>query len=199
VAKASQIYERGRTPITKNIRVIDAAGNEYEATYPKRAKGLVKNGRARFIDENTLCLACPRNEYLEDKLMNNVNSNEVQSTVENIKMPEGASAEMSTQWVMAKMDAIVHENAYLTDAVKTLSEMTVSGHDSKAMALATVVESREETNRQTIKLLEKMYDSLNPPQTDPASRLNNVDINALADYLESEHMVEIVKAIFHTA
>ena len=47
------------TPIEKNIRVVDEQGNEYEATYPKRAKGLVKNGRARFIDENTICLACP--------------------------------------------------------------------------------------------------------------------------------------------
>ena len=66
---------KGEKPITKNIRVIDAAGNEYEATYPKRAKGLAKNGRARFIDEHTLCLACPPNkshdDYLEDKSMNN--------------------------------------------------------------------------------------------------------------------------------
>ena len=47
------------TPIEKNIRVVDEQGNEYEATYPQRAKGLVKNGRARFINENTICLACP--------------------------------------------------------------------------------------------------------------------------------------------
>ncbi len=47
------------TPIEKNIRVIDDKGNELEPTYPKRAKGLVKNGRARFVDENTICLACP--------------------------------------------------------------------------------------------------------------------------------------------
>ena len=57
------------TPIEKNIIVVDEQGNEYEATYPKRAKGLVKNGRARFIDENTICLACPPNTELEDKNM----------------------------------------------------------------------------------------------------------------------------------
>ena len=28
-------------PIEKNIVVVDEQGNEYEATYPKRAKGLV--------------------------------------------------------------------------------------------------------------------------------------------------------------
>ena len=44
------------TPIEKNIIVVDEQGKTYEATYPKRAKGLVKNGRARFIDENKICL-----------------------------------------------------------------------------------------------------------------------------------------------
>ena len=64
-------------PIEKNIVVVDEQGNEYEATYPKRAKGLVKNGRARFINENTICLACPPNVELEDKIMseNTVNVN----------------------------------------------------------------------------------------------------------------------------
>jgi len=66
---------KGETPITKNIRVIDSKGNQYEATYPKRAKGLVKHGRARFIDEHTLCLACPPNDNLEDKSMNNQQDN----------------------------------------------------------------------------------------------------------------------------
>ena len=58
----------GMIPITKNIRVFDEHGTEYEATYPKRAKGLVKNGRARFIDEHAICLACPPNLYLEDNM-----------------------------------------------------------------------------------------------------------------------------------
>ena len=34
----------------KNVEVVDEAGNVYEPTWPKRAKGLVKNGRARFVD-----------------------------------------------------------------------------------------------------------------------------------------------------
>ncbi len=58
-------------PIAKNIIVVDEQGNEYEATYPKRAKGLVKNGRARFIAENKICLACPPNKILEDDIVNN--------------------------------------------------------------------------------------------------------------------------------
>ncbi len=52
--------------MTKNVIVVDEQGNECGATYPKRAKGLVKKGRARFIDENTICLACPPKEILEE-------------------------------------------------------------------------------------------------------------------------------------
>ena len=58
--------------------VVDEQGNEYEATYPKRAKGLVKNGRARFVGENKICLACPPDKILEEENMsNNINKNQV--------------------------------------------------------------------------------------------------------------------------
>ena len=53
----------------KNIAVIDAEGNVYEATWPKRARGLVKSGRARFVNQNTICLARPP-VYAEGKCMN---------------------------------------------------------------------------------------------------------------------------------
>jgi len=57
-------------PIAKNISVIDEQGNLYESTYAKRAKGLVKTGRARFVDEQTICLvSVPEN--LEDNIMSN--------------------------------------------------------------------------------------------------------------------------------
>ena len=67
--------------------VVDSQGNEYEATYPKRAKGLVKSGRARFVGENKICLACPPNAYLEDnKMSDNVNTNVEQKNVELTKV-----------------------------------------------------------------------------------------------------------------
>ena len=66
------------TPIEKNVIVVDELGNEYEATYPKRAKGLVKNGRARFVGENIICLACPPDKILEENNMSNsVNKNQI--------------------------------------------------------------------------------------------------------------------------
>ena len=68
---------------TKTVGVRDEAGNRYEATYARRAKGLVKNGRARFTDESQteIILACPPNQklILEDKTMTDLNTN-IQTT-----------------------------------------------------------------------------------------------------------------------
>ncbi len=69
--REKQIKARGATPIEKNVIVVDEQGNEYEATYMKRAKGLVKNGRARFVGENKICLACPPDKILEENEMTN--------------------------------------------------------------------------------------------------------------------------------
>lgn len=42
---------KGVKPIEKNIIVTDMSGTPIGATYPKRAKGLVKSGRAEFISD----------------------------------------------------------------------------------------------------------------------------------------------------
>lgn len=43
--------------MTKNVNVTDAQGNIIGTTYPKRAKGLIKNGRAIFVDDCTIRLS----------------------------------------------------------------------------------------------------------------------------------------------
>lgn len=48
------------TPIEKNIIVTDADGKAIGSTYPKRAKGLVKNGRAEYADDQTIRLRFTR-------------------------------------------------------------------------------------------------------------------------------------------
>ena len=205
---------RGRTPITKNIRVIDAAGNEYEATYPKRAKGLVKNGRARFIDEHTLCLACPPNDYLEDKSMNN---EFLQNAVETEDRSNGprpgampvshSEAGLTMEWVVAKIEAIIQDNAHITDALNTIKTMPVEecamyAYGGKAQATAEVVKAREETNRQTLTLLEKIYDDLRPQMPSPPrpeALLDHLDLVNLANMMDSESIVEIVRVLLGKA
>lgn len=43
--------------MTKNIRVTDSNGKELGYTYTKRAKGLIKNGRAQYVDDCTIRLS----------------------------------------------------------------------------------------------------------------------------------------------
>ena len=195
---------RGMTPIEKNIRVIDAAGNQYEATYPKRAKGLVKNGRARFIDEHTLCLACPPNDYLEDKSMNN----DISSTVNTAESappipgtgngPRPAEAGLTVEWIMTKMDAIIQDNAHITESLRALNLMDSDGHNSRADAIAEIARARETTNQQALRFLEKVYNGLMPISVDPAAMLKHLDIHALAENLDSQDVVDIVKALTRT-
>ena len=95
------------TPIEKNIHVVDEQGNVYEATWPKRAKGLVKHGRARFISEDTICLACPPNTDLEDTEMN---ENKVELS-----------------WLLQQIAALQSDTEYLKEGLAQLAHHLVSG------------------------------------------------------------------------
>ena len=99
----SQFHTKGATPIEKNVIVVDEQGNEYEATYPKRAKGLVKNGRARFVGENKICLACPPDTILEEEKMEN-NKLTVSDIFEQITLLQKELTENSqTSYIVSEM------------------------------------------------------------------------------------------------
>ena len=55
----------GKTPMKKNITILDKLGNRIGTTYPKRAKGLVKSGRAYTVDGETVQLICPPKKYMQ--------------------------------------------------------------------------------------------------------------------------------------
>ena len=141
------------TPIEKNIIVVDEAGNEYEATYPKRARGLVKHGRARFIEPNKICLACPPNIFLEDNSMQNDNT------------PALTIAD-----ILQRLDKIHADTAHLDKAITALEGIaqTTSGDiagKAKAEAMGDVVKCRETTNQQLIGLYKQMYEDIRGPST----------------------------------
>ena len=144
--------------MTKNVIVVDEQGNEYGATYPKRAKGLVKNGRARFVDENKICLACPPNENLEDKEM---------SENTNVKDTDTISEK-------EVFDQIVSLQKQLTEIVSTTSLHRLGealcgarGEDAEAQLsddqvceICKVFAAREETLNQMLNTYRKMYDDI---------------------------------------
>ena len=160
-------------PIEKNVIVVDENGNEYEATYPKRAKGLVKNGRARFIDENTICLACPPNIELEDKIMSENKKadstiNKTSNEIADVKA-ELPSEKLTIDYILSKLEEISVGQAFVTDAILELGKMKSGGPgdvgtQEQAKAVGEIIKAREATNQKLIALYEKMYDDLKPKQ-----------------------------------
>ena len=162
-----QIKYKGATPIEKNVIVVDEQGNEYEATYPKRAKGLVKNGRARFVAENKICLACPPNENLEDI---NMTENTVKAT--EVAAEENVSKTLSIDYVLAQIEKIVENTAHIEAALGSLASVeSVSpgdiGAEEKAKGIADVVRCRETTNQQLLAFYAKVFNDLMAPKKDP--------------------------------
>ncbi len=162
---------KGEIPIAKNVTVVDERGNTYEATYPKRAKGLVKNGRARFMDENTICLACPPKEDLEDSKMAEINP--IKASAGPADGPGASAAQpqdavrYTLDYVLAQIERIAVQTAHLDRVMEELQALQSVGvgdiaGQAKGEALAEVVRSREATNQQLLRLYEQMFNDLRP-------------------------------------
>lgn len=154
------------TPIEKNIIVVDEQGNHYGATYPKRARGLVKHGRARFMDEHTICLACPPENETEDKNMS--------EQIEN-----RTATEYTLDYVLKQIERIAADTEYLREAVAKCA----AANDGTGMALGDMVASRERTNQKLIDLYQQMYKDLKPTGKD---RVVDAMLNTLNDPKRSE-------------
>ncbi|MBO5931434.1 MAG: hypothetical protein J6Q70_04265 [Clostridia bacterium] len=157
---------KGVTPIEKNIIVVDEQGNEYEATYPKRAKGLVKNGRARFVDENKICLACPPDKILEEDM---------------------EEKQLTTREIFEAINALNKESQHIEEAFKQLATVRSEGPEdigaqSRAQAIAAVVQCRETTLQQTLSIYTKMYDDI---QNDKVTKL----VNLIKSLFENESVL----------
>ena len=154
-----QINTKGATPIEKNVIVVDEQGNEYEATYPKRAKGLVKSGRARFVAENKICLACPPDKILEEEKMekNKLTAKEifVQLTILQKQLTENSQTSLHR----------------LGDALSSLEGEDCEARFEQIPEICDVFKTRELTLLKMLEMYEKMYDDV---QNDETQKINLV-------------------------
>ena len=164
---------RGVIPITKNIIVVDESGNEYTSTYAKRAKGLVKNGRARWLDGNTICLVCPPDILdLEDNNMENRAENTTINEVSENNHSENVSTKtnpmnFSAADILDRIDKIIEQGNQMLEATLQICNLPVNdspygGQDGakRATAIGNIYTARENTNQQLIQLLNRMYDDV---------------------------------------
>ena len=155
----NSIKTKGATPIEKNVIVVDEQGNEYEATYPKRAKGLVKNGRARFVGENKICLACPPDKILEEENMeeNKLTAKEifVQLTILQKQLTENSQTSLHR----------------LGDALSSLEGEDCEARFEQIPEICDVFKTRELTLLRMLEMYAKMYDDI---QNEKAKKVNLV-------------------------
>ena len=165
----------------KTVQVTDEAGNRYEATYPKRAKGLVKHGRARFTDESQteIILTCPPNHnlILEDKTMTEQMNNTQVTENETVVANENTVAEKNAPQLTAReiFDQIavlqrqIVESSYnalyrLTDATNGIcGDGCFESDEAKGEAIESVARAfrmREETCQTMLEMYQQMYNDL---------------------------------------
>ncbi len=171
--KADQ--DKGATPIEKNVIVIDEQGNEYEATYPKRAKGLVKNGRARFVGENKICLACPPDKIVEEIKMENdkLTAKEifVQLTVLQKQLTENSQTSLHR----------------LGDAIGYAYGEDGDERDCEHIAeICDVFKTRELTLLKMLEMYEKMYDDVQNEEAKKVSLVKSAFDNNMAMINDSD-------------
>ena len=161
-------------PIEKNVIVVDEQGNEYEATYPKRAKGLVKNGRARFVGENKICLACPPNENLEDNKMeeNKLTAKEifVQLTILQKQLTENSQTSLHR----------------LEDALSSLEGEDCEARFEQIPEICDVFKTRELTLLKMLEMYEKMYDDVQNEETKKVNLVKSAFDNNMAMINDSD-------------
>ena len=148
-------HTKGATPIEKNVIVVDEQGNEYEATYPKRAKGLVKNGRARFIAENKICLACSPDTHSEGKTMSEI-LNKVRVFEQIVKLQEDLE---SLDSILFKIQLVSDSQKYDQDEEGNIVVMDYMPEVSleKIKAIREIVMTRETTLRTMLDFYLSVY------------------------------------------
>ena len=152
------------TPIEKNIIVVDENGTVFKSTWLKRANGLVKKGRARWLDEKTICLACPP-EQTEDNTMNSSKQAEAVTAdtlvAESVQQPAVTADELTLKDLLDRMDVIRKEMLSMKDLASTMETIANqggeddAGHIAEATGQAFV--ARETTCQQQLRMLEKIY------------------------------------------
>ncbi len=154
---------RGMIPIEKNIIVVDENGTVFESTWLKRANGLVKKGRARWLNDRTICLACPP-EKTEEHMMENMKQTEAvtEKITESAKRAESRPGGLTIESLLDRMDAVRKEMTGMQGLLATMENIAnQAGEDDGghiAAATSDAFVARETTCQQQLRFLEKIYD-----------------------------------------
>ncbi|MGN0181722.1 MAG: hypothetical protein ACI4DP_04830 [Candidatus Ornithomonoglobus sp.] len=158
--------------MTKNITVIDENGNIVGSTYPKRADGLVKKGRARWISDTAVCLRADENE-------NESEANEMAANIYEVfdnqisKMQEQLRDETAETAMPVRMQILKTMEVFraqqqgekVIDLVKTQLDMMQEALKNEPATPENAL-ARETTRQKMLGLIEKLLDNGGAPQSE---------------------------------
>ena len=179
---------RGMIPIEKNIIVVDENGTVFESTWLKRANGLVKKGRARWLDGNTICLACPP-EQTEDNYMENSKQTEI-ITGSGTETANAIPGRLTMESLLDRMDAIRQEMLSMKDLAGTMEAIANQGGEDDAGHIAEATSqafiARETTCQQQLRFLERIYnDHFSAPSEEAKTARTRMILDSMNDVIPS--------------
>lgn len=116
--------------MTKNVTVTDETGRIIGTTYPRRARGLVKNGRALYVDDCTIRLSArakPSDEKSEVRQMNYIFLNPREWSVGDAAQPSFAFSQGPFPQIGFPQEQVSAERTFINDFDGELVEVITLG------------------------------------------------------------------------
>ena len=168
-----------KTESKQTITIVDEHDKQIGKTYPKRANGLIKNKRARYIDENKIMLiACPSNEYIMEE--NKMNNNELNNN------------KLDLQYIIDKIDAILANNNEILNVIKDFDEQDV--FENVHHPIQKIIN----TNNELIGLLKELIKPYTVNETENIKYVLEVLSDALQTAVQNDAQPEVVREIIES-
>lgn len=178
------------------VRVFDGAGNEQVPTYPKRAKGLVKNGRAQWLSGDSIVLIdniSPAEEpvsddnliYTEDKTMSELIYRDItiDSLLERLESLSGAIADANDA-PLAEISGKLYTDTL--DVIKDIKKQNQEVTLAELSSGGTTVLGEDETQKALLERLEELGGTL--------ADCNDIDLAGIVGNLYTETL-NVIKDI----
>lgn len=168
-----------KTESKQTITIVDEHDKQIGKTYPKRANGLIKNKRARYIDESKIMLiACPSNEYIMEE--NKMNNNELNNN------------KLDLQYIIDKIDAILANNNEILNVIKDFDEQDV--FENVHHPIQKIIN----TNNELIVLLKELIKPYTVNETENKKYVLEVLSDALQTAVQNDAQPEVVREIIES-
>ena len=133
----------------------------------------------------------------------------IATTAEAVATEENVSKTLSIDYVLAQIEKIVDNTAYITEALNSLKDVSSNylgdiGAEGKARGITEVVKCRETTNQQLLAFYTKAFNDLTAPKKDPLTEkmelvrnLHLSTLQELKEFYSEEELLERADTILY--